>query len=75
MHRLSTSAYRKNRRGSGGWNNTLNTNRGGKKRKVKEKGKIKAGGGKLQSARAMRAAKIRLGRQRQPQGERGREVV
>lgn len=48
---------------------------GGKKRKVKEKGKIKAGGGKLQSARAMRAAKIRLGRQRQPQGERGREVV
>lgn len=64
MHRLSTSAYRKNRRGE---NNTLNTYRGGKKRKVKEKGKISGGGGKLQSARAMRAAKIRLGRQRQSQ--------
>lgn len=64
MHRLSTSAYRKNRRGE---NNPLNTYRGGKKRKVKEKGKISGGGGKLQSTRAMKAAKIRLDRQRQSQ--------
>lgn len=57
MHRLSTSAYKMEGKNN---NNNDPLNYEGGKRNVKRKiGEGREGGGKLQSARAMRAAKIR----------------